>query len=186
MSQFEYVSVASALVYSFAIARLLGGLPHTSTRSSGGAVVFIWNLTLILWALSAWWIFWRFNQLPWSALSFLWAVGTPSLTYLMAAILLTDEPSRVASWQDHFFCIRRRFFGVLLVGGVHTSLMPWVFGAYPWFAPAPAHIAGSFTLAVAALGLSSTSARLHVFIAGLMFLVMALGVFLVPAQLPAA
>ncbi len=186
MSQFEYVSVASALVYSFAIARLLAGLPHTARRGGATAVVLIWNINLILWAMTAWWVFWRFNQFSWTALSFVWAVATPSFTYLGAAILLTDEPARVTSWQHQYSDVRRGFFGVMLVGAVHTFLTPWVIGAYPWFSPAPAHLAAVLTALVATVSMFNSSNRVNLALAVVMLLAMGLGLFVVPSEIGTA
>ncbi len=180
MSQFEYVSVATALVYSFAIARLLAGLPHTARRGGVAAVALVWNLNLILWALTAWWVFWRFNHLTWTALSFVWAVATPSLILLGAAILLTDQPSQVTSWQQQYSDVRRRFFGMMLVMAAHTFLTPWIVGAYPWFSLAPAHPAAVLTALVAIISMFSASNRVNLALAILMLLSTSFGLFTVP------
>ena len=150
MSQFEYVSIATALVYSFAVARLLAGLPHTSAKSSGVWVALLWNVSMTLGALMAWWIFWRFNDVAWTPLRFVWIVSAPGFVYLRAATLLTDNPSQISDWDQHFMTVRRRFFGIGIPQAFHTGLTPWVLGSFAWFAPRPSSYQrsprpGSFT-----------------------------------------
>ena len=71
-----------------------------------------WTLALILVLVSNWWLSWRFQAVDWTAIRFLWILSVPSLIYLRAALLITDNPGSIASWSDHFFEVRRRFFGM--------------------------------------------------------------------------
>jgi hypothetical protein len=186
MSQFEYVSVAVALVYSLAIARLLGGLPHTSAKKRGAPVALIFNFGLILGGLTSWWVLWRFIDISWTALGFVWIVAMPGLTYLRAAVLLTDNPSQVVSWENHYFEVRTRFFAVGMVEAFYSALLPWVVGAYPWFTPAPVHLGAIFAFLMSLAGLLSTSRRVHLALAWTLLVLVVLVLFLTPRAIGAA
>jgi hypothetical protein len=186
VSQFEYVSVAVALVYSLALARLLGGLPHTSAKNRGAPVALVWNVALILVGLTAWWILWRFNQVAWTPLRFVWFVATPGFVYLRAAILISDDPGEVTSWESHYLEVRTRFFGVGIAQAFHTALMPWLLGGLPWFTPTPAHIGSTLNLLVCLIGLSSTSRRVHLALGLTILAITVLFLFFTPSQLGAA
>jgi len=183
MSHFEYVSVAVALIFSLAIARLLGGLPHTSAKNQGAAVALLWNIGLILGSMVSWWLLWRFKDATWTPLAFVWIVAAPGFSYLQAAILLTDTPGQVDSWEGQYWAARRRFFSVSLVRVFHTALLPWVVGAIEWFTPAPAHAGTLVSLTICLIGLWSESRRVHLALGWVFILLPALFLFFTPSQI---
>ena len=181
MSQFEYVMVAVALVMSLAIARLLGGLPHTLSKNRGSLVALLWNVVGILGGMTLWWILWRFSDVSWTPLRFVWIVAMPSLQYLKAAVLLTDNPGEVLSWENHYFEVRRRFFWIGVAVAIHSALLPWVLGAVPWLTPAPVHASSLLNLSISLVGLISTSRPVHIGLASLLLLQTMFFLFFVPA-----
>jgi hypothetical protein len=124
LTHFEYVSVAVALVFSFAVARLLAGFQHTGSSDRGASVVLIWNVGMVISALVLWWILWRFREVEWTAPGFAWVVGTPALIYLRATVLLTDNPSLVASWESHYMAVRKHYFGLGIAQAFHGAMLP--------------------------------------------------------------
>jgi len=183
MSHFEYVSVAVALIYSLAIARLLGGLPHTSAKSQGSAVALLWNIGMILGCMTSWWVLWRFKDIAWNPLAFVWVVAVPGFAYLQAAILLTDTPGQVDSWESQFWAARRRFFSVGLMRALHAALLPWVAGALEWFTPAPVHAGTLVSVPIFLIALWSESRRVHLTIGCVQILLPALFILITPTQI---
>ena len=173
-------------VYSLAIARLLGGLPHTAARNRGALVALVWNVGLILGGMTSWWVMWRFNEVAWSPLGFVWFVATPGLIYLQAAVLLTDDPSQIVSWKSHYLEVRRRFFAIAIARAFHSALLPWVVGAFDWFTPAPVHAGAALVLSVGLAGLWSTSLRVHLALGSIVVVTVFLFLFFTPSQIGAA
>ncbi|MDE0887669.1 MAG: hypothetical protein OSB70_19285 [Myxococcota bacterium] len=48
MTQFEYVSVATALLYSIGVGRLLSGLPQVARRGKRSGLTVLWTVDLLL------------------------------------------------------------------------------------------------------------------------------------------
>ena len=162
------------------------GLPHTSAKNRGAPVALVWNLALILGALTTWWIFWRFNDVAWTPIGFVWVVAAPGLNYLQAAVLLTDNPRQVASWESHYFEVRRRFFGVTMAWALHIALLPWIVGTLAWFTPAPGHMGAIVTFLVSLVGLLSRSRRVHLALASILIVITVLFLLFTPSQVEAA
>jgi len=180
VSQFEYVSIAIALVFSLLVARLIGGLPHLSAKDRDSWIVLAWTLATILGAVASWWIFWRFREVAWTPVRFVWLLATPGLLYLQASVLLTDNPSQVPSWETHFFAVRRRFFGIMMVVAFHGTLMPWVFGLFAWGAAATAHPATLTMLVVSIVGLVASSRAVQLALALAVLTLNLLALFFTP------
>ena len=116
----------------------------------------------------------------------MWVVAVPGLTYLQAAVLLSDNPSQVSSWESHYLEVRTRFFGVAMARALHSALLPWVAGAYAWLTPAPVHIGAVANLFVAVVGLSTASLRVHLALGLMMLVITVLFLFLTPSRIGAA
>jgi hypothetical protein len=46
--------------------------------------------------------------------SFAWLLAMPFLYYVESAVLVSDSPGQISSWEDHFFAARKKFFGIRL------------------------------------------------------------------------
>jgi hypothetical protein len=136
---------------------------------------------MILSGLTLWWILWRFCDVSWTPPRFVWIVATPSLQYLWAAVLLTDNPSEVTSWESRYFSVRLRFFWLLIAMAIHSALLPWVLGAVPWLTPAPAHAGALLNLSISLVGLISTSRSVHMGLALVLLLQTMFFLFFAPA-----
>jgi hypothetical protein len=128
VSQFEFVSVGLALVYSFAVARLLAALPFVLARDKRYGVHVIWFAVTMLALVNTWWSFWLIRAVDWNALRFVWALSVPSLIYLRAGALVSQSPATVRSWRDHYYQARGPFFGIGLAIMANSVLRPWVMG----------------------------------------------------------
>jgi hypothetical protein len=117
MTQFEYVSVAISIVFSFAVLRLLDALPHAVSAARRYWIHAVWVAFLIWWSAVFWWLSWSHSarQTEFGFPEFLLLVTPPGVLYLCATALVSEAPAQVASWREHFWSVRRRFFGLALV-----------------------------------------------------------------------
>lgn len=133
MSEFEYVSVGIALVYSFTVARLLAALPGALAADRRYWVHALWVLVLLLASVTTWWTIWYLRAVEWNALRFTWALSMPALIYLRAGVLLSASPEDVESWRDFFYECRVPFFAVGVVIACNFVALPAVMGITSWF-----------------------------------------------------
>ena len=160
MTQFEYVSVAVALVFTLAVGRVLAGVNHAVARERRYLVHAGWVVHVPIVCVAQWWILWETNSVEWTAVRFLWVLVAPTLQYLRATVLLGDAGS-VISYREHFYRVRRPYFALLAAIAVHAGLGPWVLGMAPWFTLAPVHATALAIGAIALVGLASHSERVH-------------------------
>lgn len=114
MTLFEYVAVAASLVWSFAAARLLGGLAAVLRPGRRYWVHAIWVGNVIFAICLGWWLFWSFREVDWNFPRFLMALFPAATIYVTASLLIPADPESVPSWRQYYFQIRIRFFALNL------------------------------------------------------------------------
>ena len=117
MSLFEYLSVAIAIVVSFAVVRLLDGVSHAVDAERRYWPHLVWVGVKFLQCFHAWWVLWASRGVSWDYGRFLVQLGPPLILYLQATALVTSTPQSVQSWREHYYAVRRRFFGLNLFFG---------------------------------------------------------------------
>ena len=174
MSKFEYVSVAVALAYSFAVARIVSALPSVLATDRRYWTHSVWTVVLLMAAISTWWTIWDLREVEWNALRFLWVLIIPGLIHLRASILVSDVPTEVESWRVHYYESRVAFFGVGVLIAANFAVLPWIMGSVPWFALSPAQLAFVSLGTISVLGLVSANPSLHAVLASAnLFLILA-------------
>jgi hypothetical protein len=170
-----------ALLYALILGRLLSGLTSALDRSRRYWVHSAWIFGLVLVAVLQWWTFWAFRQVEWTAIRFLWALSSPGVLFVVAAVLVGEDDSSVSSFRDRFFERRVRFFSLQVVAAVGIGLAPWVFGLAPWFTYfAPSHPIAVSVAALSLAGLGFQSHTAHGTIVALELLLIGASFFLVP------
>lgn len=170
MSQFEYVSVAIALIYALAVGRVLAGLAPALAPTRRYSVHAAWLVLTLLACVVQWWGLWRTNTVEWTGFRFLWILAMPSLQYIRAAILL-GTPESVPSYREHFFEVRRAYFAIGLAVPAHSSVTPWVLGQVPWLTFMPGFHLGMLGIAgYSIVGLSTTNETTHRVVVGIALL----------------
>ena len=159
MTLFEYISVAISLVLSLAAVRVLSGLSVAFAEGRRFWVHAAWLVMVLGISALVWWNFWSFRDADWNLFRFLMVLAAPGSIYLMGAALVPESPSEVASWEEHFFFARRRFFLALGAFFVTVSTTSCVLLEIPWMTAARASQIVGFTLAV--VGVVSPSRRVH-------------------------
>ena len=128
MTQFEYISVAIALICSTVVARLLGGIAPATRSDRSYWIHLCWVAQGLLVIVVLWAGFWNLRIVEWTPIRFIYALLVPSFNYVAASILVGSPPESVVSFRDHFYDSRIRFFSVLTAGAVLGALMPIVNG----------------------------------------------------------
>ena len=78
------------------------------------ATHLIWVATVLLGAIHFWWFEFGLIRIhPWPFELFVFVLFYAFLFYLMATVLMPDEISEYASYEDYFLSRRRWFFGLL-------------------------------------------------------------------------
>lgn len=114
MTQFEFVSVAVSIVLALSAARLLSSLGHVLAPGRRYWIHALWCLIMLGGHLTFWWAVWTLHDIEsWSFRSFAALMLSPALMYLVAGVLVSDDPASVASWQAYFQGRRRTYFALL-------------------------------------------------------------------------
>jgi len=165
MSEFEYVSVAVALVYSFALARMVDALPTVFAANRRYLPHSVWALVLLVAAISTWWTIWDLREVEWNPLRFMSVLIIPALIHVRVGILVSEDPAEIESWRTHYYESRVQFFGVGVLIAANFAMLPWIMGVVPWFSPSAFHLAFVSLLTISVLGLVSANPRLHALLA---------------------
>ena len=186
MSHFEYVSVAVALVSALAVGRLLSGFSASIDRERRYWIHVGWVVGLLLACVAQWWGLWRMHDVSWDPVRFLWVLAMPGLLLVQATVLVSEEPSRVASYRAHYFQQRTRFFALTLASAVVLGLSAWVFGNVPWLRWAPVHPVALALGGLGAVGLASSKPIVHACLVATALVISVSSFFLVPPVQQAA
>jgi hypothetical protein len=178
MTHFEYISVAVSLVYSLVLAKLLGTLPAALRPGRRYWVHAIWIANLLFVTVGSWWQIWSYREVEWSPPSFLILLAIPSVMYLRAAILVSDDPGAVASWRSHYYEVRSPFFLLQLLGITNLVASRWIIVGAPLSTQALA--ANAVFAALSILAAISAAPRLHEAFALVSVVAFATGLFVPP------
>jgi quercetin dioxygenase-like cupin family protein len=159
MTLFEYLSIAYSLVFSFAVIRLVAGLPHAIDPSRRYWIHVVHVCLGIFAALALFWAHWSTREVAWSFPAFLVNLAGPGMIYFLSCTLVPDEPSSVQSWHDYFFSARRKYFGGLCIWAVIMAVNTTIFfGASPLH---PLRVIQVGLLGVGLAGLASDRPATH-------------------------
>jgi hypothetical protein len=163
MTNFEYIAGANTLILSFAVVRLLAGIPEAIRPERRYWVHTMWLMLGLVFCLIGFWVFLSYRAIEWTLPRFMGVLVAPALIYIYSSLLAPTDPSSVVSWRDHFFRIRPYVFatGVLTMTQVlisnHLFLGVPLVGGAAW--------TSNVLLMVFAAGYISANPRLHAIIA---------------------
>ena len=158
MSEFEFLFAGVTIVLALGIARLLEGLRDTFDPTRHFWIHSLWVVNRIMVALSIFWA--QFDDRARTAMSFgffLGLVTPPAILFLQANALVTAQPGTIPSWKDHFWTIRRWFFGSDVVL-ILSSFLVYRYGEPGDVVPYGALGAG---LLLSIVGLVNADERVH-------------------------
>ena len=180
MSLFEYLAAAYTLILSFAVARLIGGLPYSIVPSSRYWVHLVLVAVTFFGIATTFWNFWSFRGAEWTFARFLLALVQPALLQFIAATLIPSSPDHVESWREFYYSIRRRYFVAIIAFGFVVALNVILIIDLPLLHPSMGGVV--WTIAAGAIGVSSDNPRVHAGLALIALVMMAIGVFVVFAR----
>ena len=165
MTLFEYLAIASSLVFSFTAMRFVGGLSHAfdAERRYWPHLCFVF--AGLLGTMGTFWAFWSYRDADWTFLRFLLALADPCMLYFLACTLVPEAPGSVESWRTYYYSVRKRYFLGLTFWSLSAATSVTVLLGTPVMHPARA-VEVAF-LSIAIVGVASDSPRVHAGIAGL-------------------
>jgi hypothetical protein len=114
MDPFSYLVVLTSIVLGLAVTRVIGGIGNiiqTRRRKKTYWVHCVWMLNLLITITIVWWVAYRWrNQPEWTFFLFLWLLLTPTLLYLISALIFPDEAQVVTDWENYYYESRRDIF----------------------------------------------------------------------------
>jgi hypothetical protein len=175
MTQFEYVSVAVALTYTFAVARVIGALPSLLAPGRRDWIPAMWGILVLLVAITHWWTFWSFREVEWTQFRFAWALVAPGLIHVRMNVLLSSNPAGVANWTEQFERARIPFFAVGVLIILNLAILPQIMGTDPWAEVRGRDFMLAALLIVYAIALASGSRRVQAGVVLINFAIVAVG-----------
>lgn len=176
MTLFEYIAVASSIILSFAVVRLLDTVPHafSPARRSGVHSAFV---IVVLWGSAQyWWVGWSLAEgVQWTYPKFLLYLAAPAVMYSIARTLSSNDPSEIRSFGDYFDEVHRRFFGLFAAYLLLLILMSWVLHDLPLLRPLRAFQVAA--LVFAGSGIFVRNRRFHGFLAAVFLAQLAIATF---------
>ena len=188
MTLFEYLAIASSIILSMGLIRLVAGLPAALTNRPFW-IHLLWIFVKILSHALYWWTLWMAHEnVEWNFVRFLYILLGPLILYAQAVALVPANPEDVASWREHFFGVSRFFFVANAIFLVHLSGLGTILHGLPLASmPLLAQVLVSFGIALSLAGASSTNPRLQGAVAILsaaLILQAALGTAFNPIEVP--
>lgn len=177
MTHFEYISVAVSLIYSLILAKLLGALPAALQPARRYWVHALWIAILFFITCDSWWRFWSYREVNWNPTAFVTLLAVPSIIYLRAAILLSNQPFEVLSWREHYYKTRCPFFLLQLLGIANYALSHWLISGTMLISTTENIVGFGLLSVLAILAAFFRAPRLHEATAVLMLLAITNGLF---------
>ena len=125
MSLFEYVTAGYILLLSFAVLRVLSGVPHAVHSERRYWVYLSWLFMALSTCIGTFLAFWAYREVEWTTFRIVVALAVPASLYAYNSVLVPPDPSTVTSWRDYFFDVRVPLFatGVVLMSTALISIL---------------------------------------------------------------
>jgi hypothetical protein len=178
VSDFEFVFGGFTIVVALAVARLLEGLRDTFDPNRRYWIHYVWVVNRLLFVLASFWVFLEARDLAdFNFFLFVMMIIPPAVLFLQANALVTSQPGAIENWKEHFWSVRKWFFGSNVILMLGTSVLSSQ-EAYPEselllsrYVPLPSAI--GFLLSI--VGYSSSSERVHGVLATVAIITVLLG-----------
>lgn len=161
MSEFEFLFTGITIVLALAIARLLEGLRDTFDRRRRYWIHYLWVVNRLLFVFATLLgAFGARDRTGQDLFFFVMTLTPPAVVFLQANALVTPQPAAIEDWRDHYWSVKKWFFGsnmllVLGIFGVSTYGMAAELGPIQRYAPP---VVG---LVLSVVGYRSSSERVH-------------------------
>ncbi len=160
MTLFEYLSVAVSIVLALSAAQLLGNVREVFDPARRYWVHALWVVHMLLIHVLLWWGFWAYRDVEsWNLAFFGLVLLNSALIFVCSNTLVLSHRSDGASWEQHFFSVRKWFFVVRGLISVVATLRSWLLLGIPILDPA--RLVALLVLIVCVVGILSASRRVH-------------------------
>ena len=160
MTLFEYLSVAVSIVLSLSAAQILANLRAVLDPDRRYWVHALWVIQALLVHVIYWWGFWAYRELEsWNFAFFAFVLLNPGLIFVCSNTLVLGVRGPDASWEQHFFSVRKWFFVMWGAMAVVATLRNWLVLSTPVLAPG--RLPMLVVMIVCGVGLYSTDRRVH-------------------------
>ena len=176
MESFQHVMALVSVVIGLAIAHILSALGQAIQRFMGSGRSIRLDLAFLFWIgfmfiylVGFWWWEYRFSEIEqWTMGLYLFVLGYAVLLFLVTVILVPFQMEGVDDTRQHFYSVRRWFFGLLLAVNLVDFIDTFLKGV-DWGLRI-SYLAFFVALTVVCVaGLISRSTKLHIAMAFLMF-----------------
>jgi hypothetical protein len=167
MTLFEYLAVSFSIVLSFAVVRILNGLPEVFSRGRVDWVHAAWVIHQLIFLAFVWWNVWSYQAASWNFLTFLAVLAAVSIVYYQAAVLIPAQPTDVISWRSHFEAIRPLYFGAMIAWALVVAFN----NSYLLNIPVihPTRVSQFVVLLVGTVGVSTRRHQVHALLVAIIF-----------------
>ena len=159
MTLFEYLAAAYTLLLSFAVARLVFGLPSATLQDRRYWVHLVFVVAFAFFLAVLFWNFWSLRDVAWTLPRFLLALSAPAVALLMASTLIPESPDNVESWRDFYYSVRLNYFSAFIIVSFLLAINSTVLLDMPL--THPHRLLELFVAAFGVVGVSSSNPRVH-------------------------
>ena len=127
MTLFEFLTVAISIVLALSAGQLLTNIREVFDPTRRYWVHALWVIHLLFVHVLIWWSFWAYRDVEsWNLATFAVALLPPGLVFVCTSTLVPSYASTVASWEAHFFEVRRWFFAARSLFVIFAGFRTWL------------------------------------------------------------
>ena len=124
MSQFEFLSVAVSIVFALSVGKQIAAIPEVFSKKSWDWLYVGYFLGLLFMQIQFWWRMWPLSTVEsWDFLGFTLVLFIPLFYYLASHTLVSQSPSQVTSWSEHFSKVHMWFHGAICFAWLNGGMM---------------------------------------------------------------
>jgi len=160
MTLFEFLSVAISIVLALSAGQILTNLREVFDPSRRYWVHALYVFQILLIHILNWWSLWAYRDISsWNLATFAVVLLGPGFLFICSSTLVPSYAQSVASWEEHFYKVRRWFFAARSLFIVVAGYRTWLLLDKPVLeSPTPV----SFPLLILSmLGLTFANRRVH-------------------------
>ena len=127
MTLFEFLTVALSIVLALSAGQLLTNLREVFDPARRYWVHAVWVVHLLVQHILVWWSFWAYRDVEsWNLATFGIALLPAGILFVCTSTMIPSYASTVASWESHFFEVRRWFFAARSLFVISAGLRTWL------------------------------------------------------------
>lgn len=139
MDLFEYILIMTSVIFAMAVGQLLLGLGRLAQSTATIRTYHphsVWVLTMFVMIYANWWANWEFRSVEWTLAMYGYMLIAPTLAFFACTLLIPQSfgPDEV-DLEEHFFRVRRPFFGAVFVFALAILIDGSLMGTEPVWHP---------------------------------------------------